>query len=1019
MQPPTGTVALVFTDVEGSTALWEHRPEAMRAGLALHDQLMRERLADHHGYEVKTEGDAFMVSFARPQDAVAWCLDVQARLPELDWPEELVADPRAAEVRGEGGALLFRGLRVRMGGHLGAPECKPDPVTGRMDYFGPVVNRAARVGGAGHGGQVVFSEGLWRAGQGAAGDAVATELGLHGMKGLAEPERLVQVLPASLAARRFPPLKTNDPRRTNLREPSRPLVGRARELAALEEALTGSRLVTLVAAGGTGKTRLAEEVGRRQVATEGAPTGGVWFADLTSARDAGDIAQTTAEALDMTLSEGDGPEAVGRSLAGRGELLLILDNFEQVVDHAEATVGRWLEEAPALRLLVTSREVLRLRLETRQDLAPLPADDAVELFEARATAASPRFELDPVRADVEALVAALDGLPLAIELAAARVRLVPVPRLRERLAKSLDALASRQRDVPARQRTLRATLDWSWDLLEPEEQRALGRLGVFVGGFFLEHGEELLEDLERDPLDLIEALQDKSLLVLDHLGEAADEPRFRLLVTVREYAQEKLEASGEAPAIRRRHADVYAAHTVREAGGDLDRTRLDIPGVARLARDRENLDTAFEYLGGEDPDAAARLALGYGALLHLHGPASRHLEVLAAARAFAVDPNLRGCMHRDLAELYHHRADVDGCFPECAEALDQAEATGDRILRGEVLTIRGSVRVYAGDGEAGHADMAEALAIAEEAGEVALRARALSALGSSTTMACDWPRAREIWERCVTDYRALGNHRLLAYPLLNLGFVRWQLGDGDAAWSCYDRALAYYQEAGDRGGEAMALQWIGELALALGDLERADEASQEGMDIARETLHESTENGCRFNLAVIAMEQGDAALAEARLGQAMEAAERNQAHLVLGCMRFYAGRLHAAAGRLEEAAEQFAAAREAVPEPFITSQGMDLQELALDLARARAGDGDGAALLAKVRARLAEVVDPGAPDPVVVDLTRGDAEAIENMRAVFRDIRRDLERTQASGGSGDSGSRQGEDSRPGRPEGDP
>ncbi|MBF0546342.1 MAG: AAA family ATPase [Candidatus Riflebacteria bacterium] len=1009
MNTPTGIIALIFTDVEGSTALWEQIPDAMRESLRLHDECLRRLLVTHHGYEVKTEGDAFMVSFSNPGDAVKWCLAVQKRLLEETWPKALLANPLASEILADDGTLLHRGLRVRMGGHLGAPDCRPDPVTGRMDYFGPVVNRSARVGSAGHGGQILFSTTLWEMACRLVDLASVTveDLGEHGMKGLLQPERLVQVQPLALSHRRFPPLKTQNPKRTNLRAVETPLIGRKKELETLEKALGGSRLVTVVAPGGTGKTRLVLEFGYRLFERDLAPKGGVWFCDLTNARNPSEVIQAVAAILGVSLTQGHTfdhtVETIARTLAGHGPLLLLLDNFEQVLSAAPLTLGRWLPAAPELRILVTSREPLGLAGEVRLELDPLDIEAGVELFSARAAAAKPGFAVDDSnRGDVRALVADLDGLPLALELAAARVRLLSIDNLRRRLEKSLDVLSSRRQDLSPRQRTLRGTMDWSWDLLNEFERELLSQVSVFHGGFFLEEAEAvvILPDIDGAPpiLDLLESISDKSLLRIQDHPNFPGETWFRLLATIREYAAEKLETRSNVADIRLRHARHFTGFGEHLVGTDLDRVRLRADGVARLEASRENLEAAFDFLCESDPDGAAKLALSLGPLLDLRGPAIHHKTVLDRALELAHEGPEKADLLRDRAKRSFLWNRYDDALTDCREALNRS--AGNPVLEGEVLAIRGSILDIQGDLDKALADLHRAMELAVKANSLPLKCRVMGALGGLYLTRCFWVNAREHLEKAVSYCRELRNHRLEALYILMLGFVAWEQGNEETALSCYDTALAYHREAGSRFGEAMTLQWMGELKLATGNLLLAREYSEAAMALAREYDAPQIENGCRFNLAVIAMEEGKNELAGLLFDEAIDRAKKNQDPFTEGALLFYRATLQALNGAVTAAEETFRQARELVPLSFQESQGTNLWDVALDLGHfsnaLESGDAHNChSRLREARRRLAKAVEPEASDPLTADLEAGEQRIIGNKRASMRYLRKCLEAAEA------------------------
>jgi predicted ATPase/class 3 adenylate cyclase len=485
-QLPTGRVTFLFTDIEGSTRLLEELADGYVDVIAEHRRLLRDAFARHGGHEVDTQGDAFFVAFGSADDALAAAEDGQSALE---------AGP----------------VRVRMGIHTG------EPVVVREGYVGIDVHRGARICSTAHGGQILISEDARRL---LRADDGLKALGLHRLKDLAEPVRLFQ-----LGAEAFPPLRSLNA--SNLPVQPSPLVGRTRELADVLELVRSSRLLTLTGAGGSGKTRLALQASAELVEEF---EDGVFWVSLAALSDYRYVQPTIAGVL--------GAKDGIANFVDEKRLLLLLDNLEQVLECAPA-LAELLRSCPNLRLLVTSRAPLRVTGEQEYEVPPLPEVEAIELFSQRARQVKRDFEAD---GDVAEICRRLDGLPLAVELAAARVRTLTARQILERLGRSLDLLTIGPRDVPERQRTLRATIEWSYELLDPEEKALLARLAVFVGGCSL----AAAEDVCAANTDTLHSLVEKSLL-------RHDAERFSMLETIREYATVHLDVRTDADEIRARH----------------------------------------------------------------------------------------------------------------------------------------------------------------------------------------------------------------------------------------------------------------------------------------------------------------------------------------------------------------------------------------------------------------------------------------------------------------------------------
>jgi predicted ATPase/class 3 adenylate cyclase len=663
---PRGTVTFVFTDVERSTQLLA-QIGADEYGRVLEEHRSRLRHAFDPGYEVDTQGDALFYAFGRADDAVAAAAAGQRALEGLP-------------------------LRVRMGVHTGEPSVVGD------GYVGLDVHRAARICAAAHGGQVVLSQ--------TTRDLVsadARDLGEHRLKDLTQPQRLHQLVAQGLETR-FPALRTLENRPTNLPAQATPLVGRGAEVDALLTLLADDsvRLVTLTGPGGTGKTRLALHTAAESV--DHFPNG-VWFVALEALRDPELLLPTIAQTLGLYES-GDRPLAAAlREHLVDQRVLLVLDNFEQLLT-ASRTVADLLDGAPHLRVLATSRAPLRLAAEHAYPVPPLGLPDpaslaalesfsqyeAVALFVERARAVAPDFAVTNENAPAVAeLCVRLDGLPLAIELAAARVKLLPPQALLARLGQRLELLRGGARDRPERQQTLRATLDWSFDLLGEEQRRLFARLSVFAGGFRLDAAEAACGA----DLNDVEALLENSLLRSEERPDG--EPRFFMLESIRDYAREQLERAGNAEMLRERHARWYA---------DWLGSRADDRAAGRLVGEWEPEDEEHDNIRAaltwarDSGEAALELEFAGSAGL-FYWPGRGHLtegrlwldDVLS--RADSADPRLRA---RVLLAASQH-AWRQGDFGHCGELAAEAQAVFERLDDRPLLAMTLIARAIAAEGD--------------------------------------------------------------------------------------------------------------------------------------------------------------------------------------------------------------------------------------------------------------------------------------------------------------------------------
>jgi predicted ATPase/class 3 adenylate cyclase len=727
---PSGTVTFLFTDVEGSTKLLHELGDAYADLLGEHRRVLRDAFARHDGVEVDTQGDAFFVAFGRANDALAAAGEAQE-------------------------ALSSGRLGVRMGLHTGEPLLTDD------GYVGIDVHRAARIAASGHGGQILVSQST----RDLVGEERLRDLGKHRLKDLTAPERIYQ-----LGAATFPPLKTLD--RTNLPIAATPLVGREQELAELTELFRdGARLVTVTGAGGSGKTRLA-----LQVAAELADDfrDGVFFVPLAPIQDPALVASAIAQATGVRALD-DLREM---------ELLVLVDNLEHLLPSV-SELSSLLAAAANVTLLVTSRVRLRVAAELEYPLEPFVEDEAIEFFVDRARAVKRDVRGDPSVAEI---CRRLDGLPLALELAASRVKVLDPPLLLERLGRRLPVLTGGARDAPVRQQTLRATIEWSYALLETRLQAVLRRLAVFAGSFSLNAAEQVA----KAELDKISALVDWSLL--KPIGDG----RFLMLETIREYALEALEEGGETDDVRDRHLDYFLA-LVEEAEPHL--TGADQgEWYDRLALEHDNVGEALSHAcDSGDGERALMLA---GTIWRFWW--NRGYTVESAhwyARAFAVgdeaSPTARARGTFGAAHIAEARGDAGQAridFEEAARLLGEIGETRWLILA--LTHLAGAYRKL-GHPERANVIHREALALAQKSGDVRGEAVVKSNMAVFLTGDGDEERAAPLFAEALEGHRSVGDVYGTALSYTNLATLAFRRGDVEHAARDFRESLRLSSSIGD------------------------------------------------------------------------------------------------------------------------------------------------------------------------------------------------------------------------------
>jgi predicted ATPase/class 3 adenylate cyclase len=824
MELPPGTVTLLFTDIEGSTVLAERLGDRWPALLAEHNRILRETFSAHGGLELGAEGDALFVAFTSAAAAAAAAGAAQRALASHGWPEDA-------------------GIRVRMGLHTGEPTRTAD------GYVGLDMHRAARVAAAAHGAQVLLSQTTRDLLPETLDGLTFRDLGDHRLKDLSGPQRLHQLCIEGLPAD-FPPPRTLEGRATNLPVQPTPLLGRSRELEAVRTLVLGenTRMVTLTGPGGTGKTRLALQVAADLV--DKFPDGvyGVLLAPIT---DPDVVPLEVARVLGVeetpTLSIA---EALKAALANR-RILLLFDNFEHV-GTAATLLADLLGACPRLKLLVTSREPLRIAAERQYPVPPLGLPDstgvrsaaeaaeyeAVMLFVERARAVRPDFELtDETAPIVAAICERLDGLPLAIELAAAWSKVLPPAALLRRLERRLELPATRSADVPARQSTLRQTIAWSYDLLPDEERRLHARLSVFVGGSTLEAAERVAApdgELELDPLEGIASLVDRSLL--RESEDDAGEPRFTMLGTIREYARGHLRETGEEQELLRRHALEFARFA-EEADTGL-RAGDQLFWFGRLEADHDNLRAALDSsAANRDDQTALRLGGALGWFWYAHGHAlegcSRLTDLLA--RTASVPEELRARPMYALGVLLDQRGEHERAADLVERSLAVFRKHGERERVGAALNSLGLIKRGLGDLDAARSLLGESIAVRRELGDEARTASALSNLGVVAFEQADLDEAEARFTESLALDRAHGNEWGSAAALDNLAAVALERGERERARDLVRNTLDAAARVGDREVIAFALEKAAVLAAMEGNAARAG-----GLVGAADALREST-----------------------------------------------------------------------------------------------------------------------------------------------------------------------------------
>jgi len=827
---PTGTVTLLFTDIEGSTRLLQQVGHRYDGILTECRHLLRVAFQSRNGYEVDTQGDAFFVAFARATDAVSAAVEMQRALAAHPWPA---------------GATV----QVRMGLHTGEPQHSAE------GYVGLDVHRAARIMSAGHGGQVLLSQTTRDLVEHDLPDGVSLrDLGVHRLKDLMHPSHLFELVISGLLTD-FPPLKTLDIHHHLPFQPTS-LIGREREVAEISALLKlpEMRLLTLLGPGGIGKTRLAIAVATQMRSYF---VGGTCFVGLAALSDPQMVVPTIAQELGLKDSGNRPPLEQVQALVGEHQFLLVLDNFEQIVAAAQELEGL-LAACPGLSILVTSRAVLHLSAEQVVPVTPLSLPNlstsdqediaesaAVTLFVQRARHILPSFQLTPPNARAIAEVCVrLDGLPLAIELAAARVKLLPPQALLARLSQRLRLLTGGLRSLPARQQTLRSTIQWSYDLLGSQEQALFHLLSVFVDGGPLSAAEALCQELGQTDLDVLNslsALMDNSLIQVSE--EGAEEPRFLMLQTVREFGLERLTASGELERTRVAHAHYFLA-LAEQAEPELHGPNQAM-WVARLEHEHDNLREALEWALEKvrEEKAVERREIGmrlsaalkqFWLILGNYREARTFLE-RALALSEGSSPALRARVLRAIASVADCQGDIDRIEVVAKLSLAISRELEDTCGIAESLGSLAAAAWFRGKIVEAVSLHEEQVRLLRQVGEPEEVAAAFFHLAEHVSSLGEYARGQALFEEALQLFRQAGNELWVGGTLVHSASWLWfTLGDLETMRQRFQEGQALITKVGDRAWSAECLWVAALLALSEGEPVRAAGLAQESLSTYQE-----------------------------------------------------------------------------------------------------------------------------------------------------------------------------------------
>jgi predicted ATPase/class 3 adenylate cyclase len=795
---PEGTVTFLLTDLQGSTGAWERQPRAMRSGMARHDAILADTVANHTGAQVEAgrEGDSVLVAFKTAANAAACALEIQKNFSAESWPGGL-------------------DLQVRIALHTGEAQLRGD------HYFGPVLNRCARLLATCHPGQIL----LTKATESMLADelppgAELQDLGLHRLKDLARPEQVFQ-LGEVASSIEFPPIHSLSHQQTNLPRYLDTFVGRSAELAALKSSLAKSRLVTLTGTGGSGKTRLAAELGRTLL---GDWPEGVWWVDLAPVDDPGQMPGAVVSALHLP---GQGPaQDVVTAWLGPRKAVLVLDNCEHLVAACAQFCRVALERCPQLTIIATSREALGVLGELRRPVLAMPANEAVQLFQARAQVVVPNYEVASSNIQtVNQICECVDGMPLAIELAAARLDVMSEQEILDQLSDRFRLLTVGGRTAPQRQQTMMATIDWSFRLLTEGEALLFRRLAVFRGGFTLDCADAVCADgIEESVLDLVAGLVRKSMLVTERVAGART--RYRLLESQLAYAEDRLRESGELELIRRRHYEYFLHCLTAKTSDSIGLPRASVIRSDWITQESANLWAALRWARSSVDDLGLSLAAEFE--FRDFTQARRLLADLLANSPVKGLPRLKALA--TASYFARKQGDYEAAYEAAEKSLALAREIGDVGWEAFALNQTGAVHTARGELALAAKTYEEATSLVEDSihrrrqdspwlrSQLSMIKNAVAMLSIYTG---DYRRASDILIECVSTVRADGDVRSTAHYLDSLAFAQLGLNDYEAAAASWREALSISRAINDDIGIVYGLEGLSLVAGALGSDLRA------------------------------------------------------------------------------------------------------------------------------------------------------------------------------------------------------